>query len=216
MLPNHSDTPRPTNPGELNFLAKPVRLVLSSSQQTCFPLRSAWLLLPTHLDKPGTCVPWGSGREKALEGLLQGMEHGKGGNHPDLPARGTSIPGSVLNPMCCVITGHTLEQGDRQGWFASARPANLLHFPHLCWEILSCFFPERSGKCWSSKAGLLLLIVEWFLPRGWSYTGSLAPGEFHATQRGVQGALLSVQGHPMGGFCLCWTETLGLLSPCRY
>lgn len=56
-----------------------------------------------------------------------------------------------------------------------------------------------------------------------SYTGSLAPGEFHATQRGVQGALLSVQGHPMGGFCLCWTETLGfspeelgLLSPCRY
>lgn len=114
-----------------------------------------------------------------MEGILWRMEQGKEGNHPDVPAAGTSIPGSVLNPVCCAITGHTLEQGDRQGWFPRASPPNLLYFPHLCWDILSCFFPERSGNCWSSNIVLLLLIVGWILPRGQSYTESLAPGEFH-------------------------------------
>lgn len=115
-----------------------------------------------------------------MEGLLWRMEEGKEGNHPDLPAAGANIAGSVLNPVCCVTTGHTLEQGDRQGWFSSASPANLLHCPHPCWDVLSCYFSERSGKCWSSNVVLLLLIVEWVLPRGQSYADSLAPEEFHA------------------------------------
>lgn len=124
VFPNCSDTPRPTNPGELNFLAKLVRLVLSSSQQTCILLCSLWLLPLTH---PANLLPTShcnrTGRKHPVstdcrhcwfwerKGLLHGMEQGKGGEQPLQPAAGTSIPPSVLNTLCCASTGHSLEQG---------------------------------------------------------------------------------------------------------
>lgn len=127
LFPNHPDTPRPTNPGELNFLAKPVRLEWSSSGQTCFLLQSPWLQPPSH--PPGqTWHP-----------------------HPALVRQGES----VMCPQTEGTAGFGNGKGSYGGWSWEREESILLYLLQVPASLAPCstLHPvPAQGMLWSKEA----------------------------------------------------------------
>lgn len=150
VFPNRSDTPRPTNPGELNFLAEPVRLVPSSSGQTCFPLCSPWLLPPTRRANlaPTSHGGWAGRKHRVsprLRALLAlGMQRALTGDGAGKGKRASC-------PTCCRhqdpslrAQPFALEQGGTgRDVFFQCKPPALS--PSLLGQLLSFCFPKRGG-----------------------------------------------------------------------